>query len=187
MGCVSACVSVLRCSFGSRQIKCIHLHPLAGVSLVTCWNGNALLPPETQIPIQDRGRYTIHVVSLYFSLSLCPLSFVSRWFLILHSVQPPSLLPHMCKCLRLLFQSGSVSLWHLTDRTTAQLSLPSILNGDVHTRDGSYAGSCQSTQTCILCTHIFPKSEVAPLFDTRLLADWIHHYFLILLYQCWEN
>lgn len=113
------CVSMLRCSFGSTEIKCIHLHLLAGVSCVTCWNSNALLPPlRLRPPIQRSKLSQTHFISLSLSLSLCPLSFVSPSLLILYSAQHLSLLSHIYKCLPLLLQSGLVSLWHLTNSIT---------------------------------------------------------------------
>ena len=110
---------MLRCSFGSREIKCIHLHLLAGVGCVTCRNRNALFPPETRTT-GSTPRHTTRSVSPRLSrsrsLSLFHVSPRAVWFCILLS--STSLLSHLYKCLPLLLQSGSVSLWHLTNSIT---------------------------------------------------------------------
>ncbi len=121
--CAWVCVSMLRCSFGRREIKCIHLHLLAGVSCVTCWNSNAPLPPwdsDHRFNAENWARHTTRFVSLAPSPSpsLCPLSFVSPSLLIPYSARHLSPLSHMYKCLPLLLQSGLVSLWHLTNSIT---------------------------------------------------------------------
>lgn len=67
------CLSVLRCSFGSRQIKCIHLHLLAGVNCVTCLEQHRSSPP----------RSLFYLFLTHFSgcilFSICPESFGETW------------------------------------------------------------------------------------------------------------
>ena len=100
------CVSMPRCSFGSREIKCIHLHLLAGVSSVTCWNSNALLPPpetqttdttlKTEPDTQPASHLSLFLsLSLSLSLSLCPPSFISLASRSAFSSASVPLVPHV--------------------------------------------------------------------------------------------
>lgn len=114
--CLRVCVSVLRWRFGSGEIKCIHLHLQAGVSRATCWNSNALLPPWDSDHRSNAENWARHAAR-FSPLSLSLSSFICL-SLILHSARHLSLLSHMYKCLPLLFQSGSASLWHLTNSVT---------------------------------------------------------------------
>lgn len=104
------CVSMWMCSFGSWEINCIHLHLLAGVCCVTCWNSNALLPPETQttdVILKTEADIPLISYLIFFllslSLSLCSDS--------VFCLAPSLTVPHVQ-------MPGWVSLWHLTNSIT---------------------------------------------------------------------